>query len=788
MRLRRLAIAMLALGVTTIGLAQADASSPQLTDLVGQGPVSWTPNVSADATVGQENVCNSTWFGVGGLYCQSEVYDTAYENGDVVVVGAFTQACQPGTLAQGLCKPGTQVTRDDIFAYRAGTGLIDPDFTPQLNQGPVWTVIPGPAGSDTVYVGGAFSSVNGTTRRGIVQLHVNPGVTSGADADGSIVTGFRANVSNMVRDLALSPNGTALYAGGQFTSVNGVAETALARVNAKTGAVDPSFNVTLSDPISGLPIKVEAMDLTANGDLLAFSGTALEVNGQSRPRLAIISTGGILGATASLTDFTAPILANDCSAEHDYVRSLSFAPNGSFLVIGDTGYQNDGSMPYAACDASARFDVDAANTTTTGTPVDVSPAWIDYAGGDSFYSITIAGGVVYAGGHNRWVNNYCGNNTLCEPNALFQGGLSALDANTGIGLAWWHPQTIRGNGTMYMNTFGPGTYDGSHSGLAIGTDVDVIAGQYHSENALFPVAAATTKTPFGVIPSGIFAEEGGSDTGTPMCLDDQGDGSTSGSVVDIATCLNEAEQNWSVPATGATGQIKINGLCLDTASGGTTGGTDLVLDTCSSATTTQQWSQGAGNTVINEGATTAQGGPMCLDVPSASITNGVTSGTQLDIATCSGGTNQVWPLPSAPGPAAGAPTGPVYPMETQADSQQPCLDDASVQINPTTTVNEGELWSCRGDTVQDWIVEPGGTIQIGASSCLDTASGGTQVMINPCDGASSQIWTQGPNNSLIQQSSGLCLDDPSSNPSNGIQLDVESCGGGPNQAWYLPGW
>ena len=92
-----------------------------------------------------------------GTSCQSEVYDTAYVNGDVVVVGAFTQACQPGTLAQGLCKPGTQVTRDDIFAYQAGTGLIDPNFAPQLDKGPAWTVIAGPAGSNTVYVGGSFT-------------------------------------------------------------------------------------------------------------------------------------------------------------------------------------------------------------------------------------------------------------------------------------------------------------------------------------------------------------------------------------------------------------------------------------------------------------------------------------------------------------------------------------------------------------------------------------------------------------------------------------------------------
>lgn len=775
MRYRRIAVALLASAIASIGIAQAGASSPRLTDLVGQGPVTWTPNVSAGTTVGQ-SACDSTYFG-SATSCLSEVYGTAYVNGDVVVAGAFTHACQPGTLAQGLCKQGTQVTRNDIFAYRAGTGLIDPNFAPHLNQGPAWTVIPGPAGSDTVYVGGSFTSVNGTTRKGIVQLHVNPGVTTGPNADGSIVTGFKANVSNMVRALALSPDGTALYAGGQFVTLNGVPATGLVRVNAKTGAFDHSFQFTLANPVSGLPLKVEAMDLTSNGKLLAFSGTALAVNGQSRPRLAVVSTGGTLGQPAALTDFTAPILANNCNGEHDYVRALSFAPDGSFLVVADTGFLSDGSTPYSACDAVARFDVSQA-VGVTGTPVDISPSWINYSGGDSFYSVAIAGGVVYAGGHNRWINNYCGADSLCEPNALYQGGLSALDASTGIGLAWWHPITLRGAGTMYMNTFGTGTYDGSHAGLVLGTDVDVIAGTYHAENSLLPVMAATTKTPFGVIPSGEFNSEGGASTGTPMCLDDPGDSSTPGTAVEVATCLNVAGQNWTVPATGHAGQIMINNLCLDTASGSTAEGAGVVLATCSTAPT-QQWSApGPANALINLGASTA-GNSVCLNDPSS----GSTSGTTLDVQSCTGGQNQSWPLPTAPGPAAGPPSGPVFPQEIQSNTQQPCLDDAN---NSTKAGNKVQLWTCRGDPAQTWTVMPGGTIRISGSSCLDAA--GTAVVLNPCDGNSSQIWTAGADDSLVQQSSGFCLDDPDPNSGNGTQLQIANCDGQPEQAWRLPGW
>jgi hypothetical protein len=188
--------------------------------------------------------------------------------------------------------------------------------------------------------------------------------------------------------------------------------------------------------------------------------------------------------------------------------------------------------------------------------------------------------------------------------------------------------------------------------------------------------------------------------------------------------------------------------------------------------------------VINQGATTAQGNPMCLDDPDSATA----PGTTLDIATCSGGANQVWPLPAAPGPAAGAPAGPIFTPATQQDTQVPCLDDAN---DSTAAGNKIQLWTCRGDAAQTWIAEPSGAIQLGASSCLDTTGGstnGTKVVLEPCNGGQSQTWTRGTNDSLIQQSTGMCLDDNAGNTANGTAMQIWTCNGGNNQAWRLPGW
>jgi hypothetical protein len=783
-----------ALSVATLVAPSPARGSQQLSSVVSQTSVSWTPNVSGGTTVGK-SACNATFFGAGNLACLSEVYSTAYVNGDVIAAGAFTEACQPGPLSEGQCSPGTQVTRDDIFAYSAGTGTIDPNFVPVLNKGPAWSVLAGPPGSNTVYVGGAFTTVDGSTHKGLVLLSVNPGVTTGATADGSIVLSFDASVSNEVRDLALSPDGSELYVGGQFTSVddvsqfsNGAAITGLVRLNATTGALDNSFPFTLGDPVRGDPIKVEAMALSPNGSLLAFSGTALQVNGQSRPRLAIVNTGSA-GTPATLTDWTAPILANNCSRQHDYVRGLAFSPDGTFIVVADTGYLNDGSMPFSLCDATARFNVSSANTTSTGTPVDVAPAWINYAGGDSFYSVAVVGSVVYEGGHNRWVNNYCGEVSVCERNAVLVNGLSALDANTGLGLAWWHPETLRGAGTMYLDSFPAGTYDGSKAGLILGTDVDVINGAYHGEEALFPVASTTSVNPEGPIPSGMFIEDGGTNTGPPKCMDDTGDSSASSTVVELSTCLNDAEQNWTVEGDSAGGStIQINGLCLDTDAGGTASGTLAELNTCNSATSTQFWSQAAGNTLVNVGATSANGAEICLDDPGLSTVNG----TQLQINACVGGTDDVWPLPVAQGPASPVPSGSVYPRQRQNDSQVPCLDDANDSV---AAGNRVQLWTCRGDAEQNWTVEPGGTIQINGNYCLDSANGAqtgiVQVVLNPCNGSSTQDWTPGPDFELINQGattlngSPYCLDDQG-NVSDGAPMQLFTCNRSNEEAWRLP--
>jgi hypothetical protein len=740
------------------GVLPTGAAVP-LSGVVSAAPVSWTPNVYAGTTT--SSVCK-LWFGSKG--CGGATIDsTAIVNGEVVVAGAFTEACQPGPASSGYCEAGTKVTRDDIFAYQLGTGIIDPNFAPQLNQGPAYSVVAGP--NDTVYVGGAFTTVNGASASSVVQLNVTPG---DASTDGTVVTAFTGSANKFVEAMAL--NGNALYIGGEFAKVDGVAEQGVARLNATTGAVDTTFSMPISGVVaSGTALKVEAMSLTADGQELAIAGPFLDVAGQSRPRVALIDTGGGVGDTATLEDWAAPILSNECLKQHDYVRAIDFSPDGSFLVIGDTGYRGSPVTSASLCDAAARFP-----TAATGT--DVQPTWVNYAGGDSMYSVQVTGSVVYLGGHNRWLNNECGDNDACEANTVLTMGLSAVDANTGLVIPWFHPMTLRGDGTMSLTAFPAGEYAGSDGGLLIGNDVTESGGAYHSFNALFPLTSTTATPTFGSIPSGLFSQGriggySGSTTGTAaMCVDDTGNSTTAGTDVEFSTCTNAAQQNWTVESNG---NIEINGLCLDTAGQATASDTSVVVNTCGSSTT-QVWTQGSGNTLINE----ASG--LCLDDPGSSTVQG----TVLDIETCSGGENQVWPLPAAPAPASLTPVGPISAQNIESNTQPACI----TTVSSPALGGAVQLDTCLGTKGQTATIEADGKIKI-EGLCLDTAgqatANDTGVILNNCGSSTTQVWTQGSGDTLINEASGLCLQ-PDGTVATGVQLEIATCTSGSAQKWWLP--
>jgi hypothetical protein len=381
------------------------------------------------------------------------------------------------------------------------------NHTPNVASGAVYKFV---QAGGTMYAGGAFGSVS--TAPG-----VSPGGTFARnnivafDPASGVIRPFAPNVAGEV--WALAANGTSLYVGGTFTTVNGVARRGIAKLDQVTGAVDTAFNANLASGkvtdaavvggrllIGGtFPGRLRAVNLATGANTgylnLGISGTVAgnagptevyrfavnpagtrlvgvgnftTVGGQTRWRAFMLN----LGATATLNSWWYPPLQNMCAAASlsDYMRDVDFSPDGSWFATVSTGFvPQAGGIGRDLCDATARFETNVSNPTR--------PTWINYTGGDTLHSVAATDVAVYVQGHQRWLNNPQGRNSP-GPGAVSRPGIGAIGPTSGLALSW-NPTKERGVGgkDLYVTS----------QGLWVGSDTDRIGGETHARIALMPV-------------------------------------------------------------------------------------------------------------------------------------------------------------------------------------------------------------------------------------------------------------------------------------------------------------
>ncbi|MBM9503001.1 glycoside hydrolase family 27 protein [Actinacidiphila acididurans] len=125
----------------------------------------------------------------------------------------------------------------------------------------------------------------------------------------------------------------------------------------------------------------------------------------------------------------------------------------------------------------------------------------------------------------------------------------------------------------------------------------------------------------------------------------------------------------------------------------------------------------------------AVGAGKCLDVPNSSTT----AGTQVDIWSCGGGSNQIWTHTAA------------NQLSVYSGSSQLCLDAYNNQTSAGTKV---ETWPCNGQPNQQWTVNSDGSITgVQSGLCLDvtgaSTANGALAELWTCNGGSNQQWTLG---------------------------------------------
>src|SRR5262249_24342080 len=106
---------------------------------------------------------------------------------------------------------GGAIARNNLAAFEVSTGTLRAHIDPHPD-GPVYALA---AFGNTVYVGGDFP----TFQSGAVVLERLASLNA---ATGQLINVWHPNADGAVRALAISPDGTLVYAGGEFSTIGGL--------------------------------------------------------------------------------------------------------------------------------------------------------------------------------------------------------------------------------------------------------------------------------------------------------------------------------------------------------------------------------------------------------------------------------------------------------------------------------------------------------------------------------------------------------------------------------------
>jgi hypothetical protein len=276
------------------------------------------------------------------------------------------------------CNGGGTVTRHGLAAFNAADGTLS-SWNPNAN-GVVRALKVSPAGT-RIYVGGDFSAVGGAARSRIAALSPTSGNAFG----------WSPYVNDSVKSITTSNSGATVYVGGDFNSAEGAGRRHLAAFNATSGNLT-SLKPTISNG-TGNFATVLAMDVSADGNTLYFAGDFALVNGASRRNAAAVSSGiGTLRA---------------------------WSPRSTADVVGDLTLSTSGRTVFVGGRSSGGY-VQAYGPTAGGAPV-----W-NVGGNGDVEALAIISSTLYVGGH---FTSIAGQG---------RGHLAALRASGGV-LESWNP-------------------------------------------------------------------------------------------------------------------------------------------------------------------------------------------------------------------------------------------------------------------------------------------------------------------------------------------------------------
>ena len=370
----RFAAAAVAMAVSTVGLASpASAAVPGPAD-VRAAP--WTPQLATSGTDGSVERVRQM------VRCEGTMY----------AVGRFTD----------IRKGSTTYTRNNAFSFSATNGNLtswNPNVDGQVNA------IALNADCSTAYLGGSFTSINGTAVKNIAAV---------STSTGNVLSTFAHSASGKVNTLALV--GGHLLVGGNFTAINQSTKDYLVSLDPDDGRDDGYVNLNISGRYvytdqggrssGNNSTNVYNFALSPDGTKLLAMGVFTSVGGEPRRQIVMLN----LGATATVSPWYSPEFDQNCATvEPFWLQDASWSPDMSTIYIATTGYKPATNLnPYVGtgyftseprgglCDVAAAFPA---------TPEPVLHDWVNHTGCDSLYSTAADANHVYIGGHQRWADS-----------------------------------------------------------------------------------------------------------------------------------------------------------------------------------------------------------------------------------------------------------------------------------------------------------------------------------------------------------------------------------------------
>lgn len=310
-----------------------------------------TAGQASAATPAFSETADQIWMtnGVG------KVLSFAKGGNKIFIAGSFT-GMQPSYN-------GSTVSQKYVAAVDMWTGELAAGFDPNVND-EIRAVAVSPD-SQTVYIGGRFTTVNGKTRTRVAALDA---------VTGKLRNGWNVDIpSGNVEALAVDAAGN-VYIGGSFNVVQNQGQFALAKVDGASGA--------LKTWDAGLSVgKVKSLLMSPGGNRLYVGMEILDEEGEP-----------ILGAFHAINPATAdPIAGFNASAVNRPVFDISVSDDKIYLALGGGGGAAD-ILRVSNGSRRVRYytDGDVQGVQVVGDRAYFAGHWVETFGGqDSFRFISV---------------------------------------------------------------------------------------------------------------------------------------------------------------------------------------------------------------------------------------------------------------------------------------------------------------------------------------------------------------------------------------------------------------